>query len=58
MGGPLQGIRILDIATILAAPLAGTLMADFGADVVKAELPGAGDGLRNFPPFKEGRQPQ
>ena len=55
MSGPLQGIRILDIATILAAPLAGTLMADFGADVVKAELPGAGDGLRNFPPFKDGK---
>jgi len=55
MSGPLQGIRVLDIATILAAPLAGTLMADFGADVVKAELPGTGDGLRNFPPFKDGK---
>ncbi len=55
MNGPLEGIRILDIATILAAPLAGTLMADFGADVVKAELPGTGDGLRNFPPFKDGK---
>ncbi|MBT7978500.1 MAG: CoA transferase [Rhodospirillaceae bacterium] len=55
MSGPLEGIRILDIATILAAPLAGTLMADFGADVVKAEMPGAGDGLRNFPPFKDGK---
>jgi crotonobetainyl-CoA:carnitine CoA-transferase CaiB-like acyl-CoA transferase len=30
-------------------------MADFGADVVKAELPGTGDGLRNFPPFKDGK---
>ena len=55
MSGPLQGIRVLDIATILAAPLAGTLMADFGADVVKAEMPGVGDGLRNFPPFKDGK---
>ncbi|MBT3330232.1 MAG: CoA transferase [Rhodospirillaceae bacterium] len=55
MSGPLEGIRVLDIATILAAPLAGTLMADFGADVVKAELPGTGDGLRNFPPFKDGK---
>jgi crotonobetainyl-CoA:carnitine CoA-transferase CaiB-like acyl-CoA transferase len=55
MSGPLQGIRVLDIATILAAPLAGTLMADFGADVVKAELPGTGDGLRTFPPFKDGK---
>ncbi len=55
MSGPLQGIRVLDIATILAAPLAGTIMADFGADVVKAELPGVGDGLRSFPPFKDGK---
>ncbi|MCS5604078.1 MAG: CoA transferase, partial [Alphaproteobacteria bacterium] len=30
MSGPLEGIRVLDIATILAAPLAGTIMADFG----------------------------
>ncbi len=53
MSGPLEGIRILDIATILAAPLAGTLMADYGAEVVKVELTGVGDGLRNFPPFKD-----
>ncbi len=55
MSGPLVGIRVLDIATILAAPLAGTMMADFGAEVVKAELPGTGDGLRTFPPFKDGK---
>lgn len=55
MSGPLEGIRVLDIATILAAPLAGTLLADYGAEVVKAELPGVGDGLRNFPPFKDGK---
>ena len=55
MSGPLEGIRVLDIATILAAPLAGTMMADFGADVIKAELPGVGDGLRTFPPFKDGK---
>jgi crotonobetainyl-CoA:carnitine CoA-transferase CaiB-like acyl-CoA transferase len=55
MSGPLEGIRVLDIATILAAPLAGTMMADFGAEVVKAELPGTGDGLRTFPPFKDGK---
>lgn len=54
VSGPLEGIRVLDIATILAAPLAGTLLADYGADVVKVELPGVGDGLRNFPPFKDG----
>lgn len=51
--GPLSGIRVLDISTIIAGPIAATLMADFGAEVIKFELPGVGDGLRGFPPFKE-----
>lgn len=55
MSAPLEGIRVLDIATIVAAPLAATLLADYGADVVKVELPGQGDGLRTFPPFKDGK---
>ena len=55
MGGPLQGLKVLDIATILAAPSCATLLADYGADVVKMELPGAGDGARDFPPFKDGK---
>ncbi|MDF2234112.1 CoA transferase [Albimonas sp. CAU 1670] len=53
--GPLAGLRVLDISTVVAAPFAATLLADYGADVVKAELPGEGDGLRTFPPFKEGK---
>lgn len=53
--GPLKGLKVLDIATIIAGPMAGTLMADFGAEVVKLELPGLGDGLRGFPPFREGK---
>ena len=53
--GPLAGLRVLDIATIIAGPMAATLMADFGAEVVKLELPGVGDGLRGFPPFREGK---
>ncbi|QTL03734.1 CoA transferase [Aquabacter sp. L1I39] len=53
--GPLAGLRVLDIATIIAGPMAATLMADFGAEVIKLELPGLGDGLRGFPPFKEGK---
>ncbi|NYZ14595.1 CoA transferase [Azospirillum sp. RWY-5-1] len=53
--GPLKGLRVLDIATIIAGPMAGTLMADFGAEVVKLELPGLGDGLRGFPPFRDGK---
>lgn len=55
MNGPLTGLRVLDIATIIAAPSAAALLADYGASVVKAELPGAGDGMRDFPPHKDGK---
>ncbi len=53
--GPLSGLKVLDIATIIAGPMAGSLLADFGAEVIKLELPGLGDGMRGFPPFKEGK---
>lgn len=53
--GPLAGLRVLDIATIIAGPSAAALLGDYGADVVKVELPGAGDGARGFPPFKAGK---
>ena len=53
--GPLAGLRILDLATIIAAPMASTLLSDYGADVLKVELPGRGDGVRYFPPFKDGQ---
>lgn len=45
MTGALAGLRVLDIASLYAAPYAATLLADFGADVVKIEPPG-GDGFR------------
>jgi len=44
----LSGLRVLDIATFLAAPFCGTIMADFGADVIKIEQPKGGDSLRKF----------
>ena len=43
---PLEGIRVLDISSVIAAPVATTFLADFGAEVVKVEEPTAGDFLR------------
>ena len=45
---PLQGIRVLELGNYIAAPTAGRLLADFGADVVKVERPGTGDELRRW----------
>src|SRR5262245_17151379 len=45
---PLEGIRVLDLSRMVAGGLAGMLLADFGADVVKLEQPGTGDPLRQW----------
>lgn len=50
---PLDGITVLDMSTILAGPLASSLLAEFGADVVKVEQPGTGDPARSYPPLVE-----
>jgi crotonobetainyl-CoA:carnitine CoA-transferase CaiB-like acyl-CoA transferase len=55
MSGPLEGLRVLDLATVIAGPFAATLLADYGADVLKVEMPGVGDGARNFGPFRDGK---
>ena len=44
----LEGIRVLDIATFVASPFCATLLGEFGADVIKIELPGLGDPVRKF----------
>ncbi len=44
----LAGIRVLDIATFVAAPFCGTILGDFGAEVIKIEQPQEGDSLRTF----------
>jgi crotonobetainyl-CoA:carnitine CoA-transferase CaiB-like acyl-CoA transferase len=44
----LEGLRVLDIATFVAAPFCGTILADFGAEVIKIEQPAGGDALRKF----------
>jgi len=52
---PLHGIRVIELARILAGPWAGQLLADLGADVIKVESPNGGDDTRKWgPPFVEG----
>jgi crotonobetainyl-CoA:carnitine CoA-transferase CaiB-like acyl-CoA transferase len=54
---PLEGLKVLELARILAGPWVGQLLADLGADVVKVERPGVGDDTRGWgPPFIEGAE--
>lgn len=46
--GPLKGLRVIDFATFIAAPFAATMLAEFGAEVIKVELPEVGDPCRRF----------
>jgi len=55
--GPLAGLRVLELSTVIAGPFAASLLADFGADVIKVSLPASAgeDPLRAMPPHKDGK---
>ena len=53
--GPLSGLKVFDISNVIAGPFAAALLGDFGAEVLKAELPEGGDALRAMPPHKDGK---
>ncbi|GLS46911.1 CaiB/BaiF CoA transferase family protein [Methylobacterium brachythecii] len=54
MAGPLDGIRVLEIGTLIAAPFAARMFAEFGAEVIKIESPTDGDPLRKWRKLHEG----
>ncbi|XLZ71695.1 CaiB/BaiF CoA-transferase family protein [Massilia sp. SR12] len=54
MAGPLQGIKVIEIGTLIAAPFAARLMAEFGAEVIKIEAPGEGDPIRKWRKLHKG----
>src|SRR3954453_22524523 len=45
---PLEGVRVLELGSLIAGPFSGRVLADFGADVLKVEPPGVGDPLRTW----------
>jgi crotonobetainyl-CoA:carnitine CoA-transferase CaiB-like acyl-CoA transferase len=52
--GPLSGLVIVDISSVIAGPFSTALLADFGAEVIKVEMPEVGDALRALAPHKNG----
>lgn len=53
-GGPLAGVRVIEMGQLIAGPFCGKTLGDFGAEVIKIEPPGAGDPLRHWRMLKDG----
>jgi formyl-CoA transferase len=52
--GPLEGVKVLELGTLIAGPFCGKTLADFGAEVIKVEPPGDGDPLRRWRRMRNG----
>ena len=52
--GPLSGFRVLDLSSVVSGPMAAVVLADQGADVIKVEPPGWGDGIRGLGASRNG----
>jgi formyl-CoA transferase len=55
MSDALKVVRVLDVSTVIAGPFAAAMLGDFGADVIKVEMPGVGDSGRNMGPHYQGQ---
>ena len=52
--GPLKGVRVLELGSLIAGPYAASILAQFGAEVIKIEPPGEGDPLRKWRKLHDG----